>query len=123
MKPFAYPTKRLLIALAAIILISSGAARAQNPQPAKAEKPEPRPLNMLVLGDSITWGQGLKDEHKAWHQTKRWLEETTGREVRERIEAHSGALIGSAEEPRISHAPLHGEVSSAARTISGRIGG
>lgn len=121
MNAFAYPTKRLLIALAAIILISSGAARAQNPQPTKTEKPAPRPLNMLVLGDSITWGQGLKDEHKAWHQTKRWLKEATGRDVRERIEAHSGALIGSAEEPRISHARLDGEVNRGVPTINEQI--
>src|SRR2546430_13444882 len=50
-----------------------------------------------VLGDSILWGQGLKEEHKAWHQVKSWLEQTTGREVREKIEAHSGAVIRSEE--------------------------
>src|SRR5882672_322794 len=120
MNAFAYPINRLIIALAAIVLISSGAARAQNPQPAGAAKPA-RPLNMLVLGDSITWGQGLKDEHKAWHQTKTWLKETTGRDVRERIEAHSGAMIGSAEARRISHAPLDGEVNRAVPTINEQI--
>jgi lysophospholipase L1-like esterase len=52
-----------------------------------------RPLNMLVLGDSIMWGQGLKPEHKSWYQVKMWLEKTTGRTVLERVEAHSGALI------------------------------
>ncbi len=48
---------------------------------------------MLVLGDSITWGQGLKKEHKAWYQVKLWLERQTGRQVIERVEAHSGAVI------------------------------
>src|ERR1044071_2973774 len=52
-----------------------------------------RPLNMLVLGDSIMWGQGLKPEHKSWYQVKMWLEKTTGRTVLERVEAHSGALM------------------------------
>ena len=52
-----------------------------------------RPLNMLVLGDSILWGQGLKPEHKSWYQVKAWLERTTGRKVVERIEAHSGTVI------------------------------
>src|SRR2546430_6768829 len=52
-----------------------------------------RPLNMLVLGDSILWGQGLKAEHKSWYQVKGWLERTTGRKVVERIEAHSGTVI------------------------------
>src|SRR5207253_998776 len=35
-----------------------------------------RPLNMLVLGDSILWGQGLKTEHKSWYHVKVWLENT-----------------------------------------------
>jgi lysophospholipase L1-like esterase len=53
-----------------------------------------RPLNMLVLGDSILWGQGLKAEHKSWHLVKLWLEKSTGRAVVEKVEAHSGAVVG-----------------------------
>ena len=123
MKLVAYPTKRLLIAVAAIIFISAGAARAQNPQPAQPEKSVSPPLNMLVLGDSISWGQGLKDEHKAWHQTKTWLKKTTGRDVRERIEAHSGAVIGTEEKPPRANlvAPLDGEVNRAVPTINEQI--
>jgi lysophospholipase L1-like esterase len=52
-----------------------------------------RPLQMLVLGDSILWGQGLKTDNKTWHHVKVWLEQSTGRQVVERIEAHSGAVI------------------------------
>ena len=52
-----------------------------------------RPLNMLVLGDSVLWGQGLKTEHKSWYHVKVWLEKTTGRAVIEKVEAHSGAII------------------------------
>ena len=48
---------------------------------------------MLVLGDSITWGQGLSVQGKFWWRVKSWLQEKTGREVKEKIEAHSGALI------------------------------
>jgi lysophospholipase L1-like esterase len=51
------------------------------------------PYDMLVLGDSITWGQGLKKEHKAWYQVKIWLEKTNGCPVIERVEAHSGAVV------------------------------
>jgi lysophospholipase L1-like esterase len=51
------------------------------------------PIQMLVLGDSILWGQGLKTEHKTWHHIKLWLQKSTGRPVIERIEAHSGAVI------------------------------
>jgi len=120
MNLFPYPTKRASIALAAIILFSCGAARAQNP-PAATEKPA-RPLNMLVLGDSIAWGQGLKEEHKAWHQVKSWLREKTGRDVSEMIEAHSGAVIGTAEERRVAGiAPLDGEVNRAVPTVNEQI--
>jgi lysophospholipase L1-like esterase len=48
---------------------------------------------MLVLGDSILWGQGLRKERKSWYLVKLWLEKNTGRKVIERIEAHSGAVI------------------------------
>ncbi len=51
------------------------------------------PIHMLVLGDSIMWGQGLKTPDKAWWRLKNWLQQKTGRDVRERIEAHSGAAI------------------------------
>ncbi len=33
-----------------------------------------RQLNILVLGDSILWGEGLRTEHKSWYQVKTWLE-------------------------------------------------
>jgi len=109
------------IALAAIIVFSFGLAQAQSPQPGSPDKPA-RPLNMLVLGDSIAWGQGLKDEHKAWYQVKSWLKETTGRDVRERIEAHSGAVIGSTEEQHvITNPPLDGEVNRAVPTVNEQI--
>ena len=58
-----------------------------------------RPLNMLVLGDSILWGQGLKTEHKSWYHVKVWLETTTGRAVIEKVEAHSGAIIERSSAP------------------------
>ncbi len=63
-------------------------------QPAPDSKPIARnPLHMLVLGDSIMWGQGLKTPDKSWWRLKNWLQEKTGRDVIERIEAHSGAAI------------------------------
>jgi hypothetical protein len=54
---------------------------------------------MLVLGDSVMWGQGLKTEHKSWYHVKVWLEKTTGRAVIERVEAHSGAIIERSSAP------------------------
>lgn len=50
-------------------------------------------LQMLILGDSVMWGQGLLDEEKFWFLTKKWLEKETGRTVVHRLEAHSGATI------------------------------
>ncbi|HEX3280579.1 MAG TPA: SGNH/GDSL hydrolase family protein [Pyrinomonadaceae bacterium] len=59
------------------------------------------PLEMLVLGDSIMWGQGLKPEQKFPWRLKCWLQEKTNREVIETVFAHSGALIARAtEKPR-----------------------
>ena len=122
MKPFIAPTKRLLIAAAAMLLISAGAVFGQNPQSAAGDNPSARQLNMLVLGDSITWGQGLKDEHKAWHQVKSWLKKTTGRDVRERVEAHSGAVIGSEEAtPAKSSASIDGEINRAWPSVNNQV--
>lgn len=76
----------LLVLLVAIPIRGQQAAPVSNPADAE-------PYDMLVLGDSITWGQGLRKEHKAWYQVKVWLEKQTGRPVVERVEAHSGAVI------------------------------
>ena len=62
-------------------------------QSLQSQNQSDRPLHMLVLGDSILWGQGLKAENKIWYQVKLWLEKNTRRRVVERIEAHSGAVI------------------------------
>src|SRR6266436_8158327 len=79
-----------------------------------------RQLNMLVLGDSILWGEGLRAEHKSWYQVKTWLEANTGRSVIERIEAHSGAVIerGSGDD---SLTATNAEVNVALPTINEEI--
>jgi lysophospholipase L1-like esterase len=82
--------KTHLCAALVLVLIAS-TALCQNTQTSLDQ--QPRPLNLLVLGDSISWGQGLKAENKSWHHVKVWLEKSTGRPVIERIEAHSGAVI------------------------------
>ena len=80
---------RSFLAMALVLLTASVTSSQQT----KNNQWSNRPLEMLVLGDSILWGQGLKTEHKTWHHVKRWLEKNTGRRVVERIEAHSGAVI------------------------------
>lgn len=53
-----------------------------------------RPLEMLALGDSVIWGQGLKEEHKFVFMVREWLKQEIGNEVRLNFNhPHSGATI------------------------------
>src|SRR5213080_2609861 len=116
MKLSAHFARHTLVAIAAVSFVLSSSVYAQTVKSAE------RPLNVLVLGDSILWGQGLKEEHKAWHQVKSWLQRTTGREVRENIEAHSGAVIGSAgDQTDNSTVWLDGEINRAVPTVNEQI--
>ncbi len=113
--------KRFALAAIAVQVLFFSGARAQTPQPVNDSRPE-RALNLLVLGDSISWGQGLKDEHKAWYLIKSWLHQVTGREVRETVEAHSGAVIGTPNDPKgESTRELDGEISRAYPSINGQL--
>lgn len=55
------------------------------------------PFNMLVLGDSIMWGQGLLREQKFFYQVNEWLKTEILKDRRAvnppHVEAHSGATI------------------------------
>lgn len=106
----------LLSALLCALFVCSAdrlsAQCANTPPPASND-----PLNMLVVGDSIMWGQGLKQERKFWWRIKCWLQERTGREVKERIEAHSGAAIESASADGMLHSS-NGEVPSFTPTVN-----
>jgi lysophospholipase L1-like esterase len=68
-------------------------------------------LQMLVLGDSIMWGQGLREEEKFSSRVKCWLQERTNREVRVHVEAHSGAVISVGSDARRSFTAANGEVN------------
>ena len=118
MKTFSHFIKHPLIAVVAIVLVLSAAISGQSPLPLTPDQPAARQLNLLVLGDSIMWGQGLNEQHKAWYQVKSWLKENTSREVRENIEAHSGAVVGVNDVPWSNDAPPDGEVSSAVPTVN-----
>lgn len=98
--PFAIGTSQHFLA-AFFLFLAPSTVLSQSVPSAKDQKAS-RPLHMLVLGDSILWGQGLKAEHKTSYYVKLWLEKNTGRRVVERIEAHSGAVI---ERFRQSFAP------------------
>ena len=79
-----------------------------------------RQINMLVLGDSVMWGLGLKTEHKSWYQVKTWLSTTTGRVVVERIEAHTGAIIEGQDVAENLKLP-DGEVNVAVPTVNDQV--
>ena len=76
---------------------------------------------MLVLGDSITWGQGLSVQDKFWWRVKNWLQQKTGREVKEKIEAHSGALIETTPGLQTLFTSDDGEVNLYTPTINEQI--
>ena len=108
----------LLAALAVSILVSSSPVYGQSAQPANDDKQ----FNLLVLGDSIAWGQGLREEHKAWYLVKTWLENNSGRPVRQRVEAHSGAVIGSVGDSAGNPVPaLDGEVNRGLPSVNDQI--
>lgn len=118
LKSFAYVTKVHVVVLAAVLVVFSQSALGQSIQPARAGSP--REFNMLVLGDSILWGQGLKEQNKPWYLVKTWLQ-TNGHSVRERVEAHAGAMIGTrgAEMPKFL--TVHGEIANAYPTLHDQI--
>ncbi len=81
------------IVIGILALAAVNSSFAQQPAGDSSKSIARDPLHMLVLGDSIMWGQGLKTPDKVWSRLRNWLQEKTGRDVRERIEAHSGAAI------------------------------
>lgn len=54
------------------------------------------PFDMLVVGDSLVWGQGLEEKDKFYTLTKKWLETEVfagNRPVNLKVKANSGATI------------------------------
>ncbi len=116
MKRTNLPAKHsILAALAVIIFVSSLPVQGQG-------RGADRHLNLLVLGDSIAWGQGLRDEHKPWYLVKNWLEANHELQVSQTVLAHSGAVIGTAGEPGGNLGPvLDGEVNRGTPSINDQI--
>lgn len=116
-----YAVKSSPVVLAAVILVFTLTAFAQTAPPITNSRASPGEINMLVLGDSILWGQGLKEEHKSWYLVKTWLQESAAVPVRERVEAHAGAVIGVEGTVPPKSLKLYGEVSSAWPTLHDQI--
>ena len=54
------------------------------------------PIDLLVVGDSVIWGQGLEERDKFYSLTAEWLRSTafgSKRDVRVKVKAHSGSTI------------------------------
>ena len=107
---------KLVLSILFAVLLSTSSAVCQTTRNSASNQPDSRPFNMLVLGDSVLWGEGLKQEHKSWYQVKLWIEKTTGRPVIEKIEAHAGAVIQGGSEDE-AFRTTDGEVNVALPTI------
>ncbi len=63
---------------------------------ASPSKDNSEPFELLVIGDSLVWGQGLEEKDKFYSLTKNWLENDLfdkSRKVNLQVKAHSGATI------------------------------
>lgn len=63
-------------------------------------------FHMVVIGDSVAWGNGLKEEDKYYYLVADWLQKTLNRPVDVTVYAHSGATIsgesGKAIDPNLN---------------------
>jgi hypothetical protein len=85
-----------------------------------------RPFNVVVLGDSVLWGQGLKTEHKMFSLVNDWMKPTLGsKKSAITVLAHSGASIDPVDDPsgrNDEDDPLPGEMPNAFPTIGRQAG-
>ena len=80
-----------------------------------------RPFEMLVLGDSIMWGQGLKDAQKFSYKVQQWIgENVPGITVHRHVYAHSGARI-KPDAVQDAKPPTHGEVPNHFPSITAQL--
>jgi hypothetical protein len=74
-----------------LLTVKTGLAQSVPATPAVSSEYE-----MLVVGDSLIWGQGLKEENKSYSLVKKWLETEVfagKRRVNLNLKAHSGASL------------------------------
>lgn len=81
-----------------------------------------RPFNMLAIGDSVMWGQGLLPSNKFAFKVRDWISSQIGKPVEMRIRAHSGAVtFPPAGGPVHENRSYDGEVPADWPTISHQI--
>jgi hypothetical protein len=105
----------LLIVLVIVSAVPVAAQKKQAKEPSTGllrEPPAPKecaqqsgnPINMLIVGDSILWGQGLEEKNKISFRVQEWICKQARRPVRLWREAHSGAIIGDPPKDVVSEA-------------------
>ena len=109
----------LPLVLIVLFLLSATTAFADCPNQVKPSGDDP--LQMLVIGDSIMWGQGLREEEKFSARVKCWLQERIDREVKVHVEAHSGAVISGNSAAKPSFTAASGEVNLTYPTINDQL--
>lgn len=73
-----------------------------------------KPFEMLVMGDSVVWGQGLKEENKFSTIVSREIEKKSGRTVHILNKSHSGAAFLAVDKSDLVHP---GEIPSITPTL------
>ncbi len=114
-----HKTIPLPLVLVVLFLLSATTALADCPDPVKPS--ENVPLQMLVIGDSIMWGQGLREEEKFSSRVRCWLQEKTAREVKVHVEAHSGAVISGVATAKPVFTAASSEVNLTTPTINDQL--
>jgi hypothetical protein len=87
----------LLRLVKGLILLQLLASLAGAGSPVFAQSQPARPFNMVTLGDSIIWGQGLPESMKFRRLVANWLQSqygTSRKVVQWTTHAHSGAVTG-----------------------------
>lgn len=101
-----------LFALAATLISFAVSATAAK-DGSQTESPE-KPFKMLVLGDSVVWGQGLDDKDKFSYLISEKVKELLRRDVEIQDFSHSGATIVPIYKESLKE---HGEVPIPSPTI------
>jgi len=114
-----YPSKTSLPILGIVLLLLLKSTAAFGDCPVNPSGGDP--LQMLVIGDSIMWGQGLRDDEKFSSRVKCWLQEKTEREVKLHMEAHSGAVISGSASALPAFTSINGEVNMTSPTINDQL--
>jgi lysophospholipase L1-like esterase len=121
------PTRRDFLRQLSFLFTSAAVAHI-NPvfgQSIAIEGASARPFEMLVLGDSLAWGQGLHEEQKFYYKVKEWIAKTQfqrSRCINTYVLAHSGAVIdGNADPGIIPHVEYDGELNISTPTIKQQV--